>query len=72
MCKHDFIQTNSDNFTLTIPVAGYSIYKFYYELKGEENYVWDTYILVLMVFVSFTNEFHKVYFVLMLGVLTYV
>lgn len=59
MLKHDFVETNSDTFTLSIPFTAYSVYNFYYHIKGTDNYCWDIWVLSLCVFVAFTNEFHK-------------
>ena len=60
MLNHDFVETNADTFALTIPFLLVSIFNFYYELKGPENLFWDSWLLSLCVFVSLTNEFHKV------------
>jgi len=59
MLKHDFIETNADTFALSIPFTIYSVYNFYNGAKGQENYLWDTWLLTLVIFVGFTNEFHK-------------
>jgi len=59
MLNHDFVETNADTFSLSIPFTVYSVYNFYFALKGQENYLWDTWLLALVVFVGFTNEFHK-------------
>jgi len=59
MLNHDFVETNADTFALTIPFLIVSIFNFYYELKGPENLFWDSWLLSLCVFVSLTNEFHK-------------
>ncbi|XP_059158130.1 plasmanylethanolamine desaturase 1-like [Physella acuta] len=59
--RHDFIETNGDNFAVIIPFIGYSAYQFYTLSPGEiaESYNWKMYMFLLAVFVSLTNQCHK-------------
>lgn len=72
MLKHDFVETNSDTFTLSIPFTAYSVYNFYYHIKGTDNYCWDIWVLSLCVFVAFTNEFHKVRELLLISIFSHI
>lgn len=59
--RHDFIETNGDNFALTIPTMALMSYKF---LTWTEDdilavYNWQMYWFLLCIFVSFTNQIHK-------------
>ena len=58
--NHDFIETNADTFSLTIPFMVKNCYHFYAGHKTDDNLLFDSYLLSLCVFVSLTNEFHKV------------
>ena len=58
--NHDFIETNADTFSLTIPFLIKNCYHFYAGHKTDDNLLFDSYILSLCVFVALTNEFHKV------------
>ncbi|KAH9490361.1 hypothetical protein Btru_041585 [Bulinus truncatus] len=59
--RHDFIETNGDNFAVTIPVMAYTAYQFYTFSPEEiaESYNWKMYSFLLAVFVSLTNQCHK-------------
>lgn len=61
ICRHDFIETNADNFTVCIPFIAYSAYKFYTCTPEEiaSFYNWELYVFFLACFVTMTNEFHK-------------
>lgn len=59
--RHDFIETNGDNFMLIILPLAAEAYGFY-SLSREEiyyNYSWYCYVFLLAVFVSITNQIHK-------------
>lgn len=58
--NHDFIETNADTFMLTIPFTLINSYSFYTGGKSQEDLFFDTFLLSLCIFVSLTNEFHKV------------
>jgi len=58
--NHDFIETNADTFSLTIPFMVKNCYHFYAGHKTDDNLLFDSYLLSLCVFVSLTNEFHKI------------
>ena len=61
ICRHDFIETNADCFTVCVPFIGYSVYKFYTYTPEQvaATYNFEMYIFCLAVFVTMTNEFHK-------------
>lgn len=56
---HDFIETNADTFTLTIPFTLINAYRHFAGQKFEDDYFYDSFLISLCIFVSFTNEFHK-------------
>lgn len=59
--RHDFIETNGDNFAVTMFSQINMAYKFFTFTDAEiqETYNWETYIYLLSIFISFTNQFHK-------------
>ncbi|XP_074645005.1 plasmanylethanolamine desaturase 1-like [Tubulanus polymorphus] len=59
--RHDFIETNGDNFALTICATGLLTYRFL-TWEAEElraAYPWHSYLFLLAIFVSLTNQIHK-------------
>nr|XP_011429163.1 plasmanylethanolamine desaturase [Crassostrea gigas] len=59
--RHDFIETNGDNFAVTVPFLAHMAYKFV-SLSPEEinkTYNWECFVFLLAIFVSLTNQFHK-------------
>ena len=59
--NHDFIETNADTFTLTIPFMIRNLYLNLNDAKSDSDYFYDSFLISLCIFVSFTNEFHKVW-----------
>ena len=59
--RHDFVETNGDNFTVIIPILGYLAYKFTFDPldKIQTEYNYNLYAYMLAVFISLTNQFHK-------------
>ncbi|KAK3581148.1 hypothetical protein CHS0354_024678 [Potamilus streckersoni] len=59
--RHDFIETNGDNFAVILLPLAYMAYKFftYPEEVIRQNYNWEMYMFLLTIFVSLTNQFHK-------------
>jgi len=59
--RHDFIETNGDNFAVLIPVLSFMAYSFITldELAIVSHYAWYCYFFWLAVFVSVTNQIHK-------------
>ncbi|XP_076339586.1 plasmanylethanolamine desaturase 1-like isoform X2 [Tachypleus tridentatus] len=59
--RHDFIETNGDNFMVTIPSLAYMSYQFfsYPSDKIQELYNWNCYLFLLALFVATTNQIHK-------------
>ncbi|XP_045194089.2 plasmanylethanolamine desaturase-like [Mercenaria mercenaria] len=59
--RHDFIETNGDNFAVVmIPLLAMA-YKFctLSNVEIQQTYNWQMYIFLLAIFVSLTNQFHK-------------
>lgn len=61
ICRHDFIETNGDCFSVCTPVLAYSVFKFstYTPEQIASNYNFEMYLFLLVCFVTVTNEFHK-------------
>jgi len=59
--RHDFIETNGDNFAVIVPYLLYMAYKFtfYNETDIQQTYNFEVYMFLLAIFVSMTNQFHK-------------
>ncbi|KAK8378474.1 hypothetical protein O3P69_011172 [Scylla paramamosain] len=59
--RHDFIETNGDNFMLTIPGLTYMTWNFCSQSNEEvqSNYYWFAYLYLLALFVALTNQIHK-------------
>lgn len=59
--RHDFIETNGDNFTVIVPFLAYQAYAFTFNSLNDikVNYNWNLFMFLLAVFVSMTNQFHK-------------
>lgn len=59
--RHDFVETNGDNFAVTVPFLANMAYRFL-TLSPEEiqaEYNWQCFVFLLAVFVSVTNQCHK-------------
>ena len=56
--RHDFIETNGDNFAVTIPYLLYMAYKFTYfnDTDIRRSYNFEVYMFLLAMFVSMTNQ----------------
>jgi ubiquitin-conjugating enzyme E2 variant len=59
--RHDFIETNGDNFAVCLLPLVRMSYKFltYSSHEIQQTYNWEMYIFLLVVFVSLTNQIHK-------------
>ncbi|KAI5704845.1 transmembrane protein 189 [Diaphorina citri] len=59
--RHDFVETNGDNFLVTIPFLGRMTYQFLTmnEQQIKQNFNLYCFILLLAIFVAFTNQIHK-------------
>ena len=56
--RHDFIETNGDNFAICVPFLGVMAYRFM-SLNAEEIqgfYNWHMFLYLLAIFVSMTNQ----------------
>ncbi len=56
--RHDFIETNGDNFAACVPALAYMAYRFHTGSAEQiaASYNWFMYIFLLAVFVSVTNQ----------------
>ena len=56
--RHDFIETNGDNFSVTVPALAYMAYKFmtYSPDQIYHMYYWECSIFLCALFVSLTNQ----------------
>lgn len=60
--RHDFIETNGDNFMVTIPFLGRMVWDFV-TLPNEEvqnKFAWNCYVFLLAIFVAMTNQVLKI------------
>ncbi|XP_063585997.1 plasmanylethanolamine desaturase 1-like [Penaeus indicus] len=59
--RHDFIETNGDNFMLTLPGLMSMTWNFCTKTNEQiqANYYWFSYLYLLAIFVSLTNQIHK-------------
>lgn len=59
--RHDFIETNGDNFAITIPVLTRIVWQLltYDEQNIQENIQWITYWYLCCIFIAMTNQIHK-------------
>jgi plasmanylethanolamine desaturase len=60
--RHDFIETNGDNFAVTVPYLLYMAYKFtnWTDLDIRRIYNFEVYMFLLAIFVSMTNQVRRV------------
>lgn len=59
--RHDFIETNGDNFAVCLIPLARMAYKFltYTPAEIRETYSWEMYVYLLVILVSLTNQIHK-------------
>ncbi|KAK3918053.1 Plasmanylethanolamine desaturase [Frankliniella fusca] len=59
--RHDFIETNGDNFMLTIPCLARMFWDFLTKSNEDvqNNFSWTCYLFLLAIFVAMTNQIHK-------------
>ncbi|ALC39999.1 Kua [Drosophila busckii] len=59
--RHDFIETNGDNFMVGIPILGYLAHYFYAKSPSEiqQHFGWIAYVFLCSIFVAMTNQIHK-------------
>jgi ubiquitin-conjugating enzyme E2 variant len=59
--RHDFVETNGDNFAVIIPFLAHMAYKFttYTPEQISDIYVWEMFVFLIAIFVSITNQIHK-------------
>ncbi|XP_076449219.1 plasmanylethanolamine desaturase 1-like [Babylonia areolata] len=59
--RHDFVETNGDNFAILVPFLANMAYRFMTLTPEQiqEEYNWQCYVFLLAVFVSLTNQCHK-------------
>ncbi len=58
--RHDFIETNGDNFTVTVPYLFITAYRFYTYSTQDimDIYNWNCFIFILSIYVAATNQVH--------------
>ena len=56
--RHDFIETNGDNFAVTVPYLFYMAYKFTFlnDVDIRRSYNYEVYMFLLIIFISMTNQ----------------
>jgi len=56
--RHDFIETNGNNFAMTMPALIHMAYRVMYHSPEQlaSSYYFDMFLFLLAVFVSFTNQ----------------
>lgn len=56
--RHDFVETNGDNFAVNLPYLIYMAYKFTYfsDVDIRRTYNFEVYMYLLAIFVSMTNQ----------------
>ena len=56
--RHDFIETNGDNFAVIVPYLLYMAYKFTFlnDTDIRRTYNFEVYMFLLAIFVSMTNQ----------------
>ncbi|XP_076270112.1 plasmanylethanolamine desaturase Kua isoform X1 [Rhynchophorus ferrugineus] len=59
--RHDFIETNGDNFMVTIPFLSRMVWDFLVlsEDEVQRKFAWNSYVFLLAIFVAMTNQIHK-------------
>ncbi|KAF5297672.1 hypothetical protein FQA39_LY12003 [Lamprigera yunnana] len=59
--RHDFIETNGDNFMVTIPFLARMLWDFLTlpEEEVQKKFIWNCYVFLLAIFVAMTNQIHK-------------
>jgi hypothetical protein len=59
--RHDFIETNGDNFMVTIPFLARMVWDFLTlpEEDVQKKFTWNCYVFLLALFVAMTNQIHK-------------
>jgi len=60
--RHDFIETNGDNFMVAIIPAAWVTYKSIIsnnEILLQQEYAWYCYLVLFSLFISMTNQIHK-------------
>ncbi|XP_037904211.1 plasmanylethanolamine desaturase, partial [Hermetia illucens] len=59
--RHDFIETNGDNFMVAVPLLATLAYKFLTRSNHEiqQDFAWSAYLFLCSIFVAMTNQIHK-------------
>lgn len=59
--RHDFIETNGDNFMLSIPILATLAYNFMTKSPQDiqVDFGWSSYLFLCSIFVALTNQIHK-------------
>ncbi|XP_055547263.1 plasmanylethanolamine desaturase [Wyeomyia smithii] len=59
--RHDFIETNGDNFMVALPILGKLAWNFFTRSNSEiqQEYVLSAYLFLCSIFIAMTNQIHK-------------
>ncbi|XP_058452618.1 plasmanylethanolamine desaturase 1 [Malaya genurostris] len=59
--RHDFIETNGDNFMVALPILGKLAWNFFTRSNAEiqQEYVMSAYLFLCSIFIAMTNQIHK-------------
>uniref|UniRef100_A0A182K6I3 Lipid desaturase domain-containing protein n=1 Tax=Anopheles christyi TaxID=43041 RepID=A0A182K6I3_9DIPT len=59
--RHDFIETNGDNFMVALPILGKLAWNFFTRTNAEiqQDYAISAYLFLCSIFIAMTNQIHK-------------
>ncbi|XP_035776754.1 plasmanylethanolamine desaturase-like [Anopheles albimanus] len=59
--RHDFIETNGDNFMVALPILGKLAWNFFTRSNAEiqQDYAISAYLFLCSIFIAMTNQIHK-------------
>lgn len=63
--RHDFIETNGDNFMVALPILGKVAYNFLAQNSTEiqDDYPFSAYLFLCSIFVAMTNQVRTIHYV---------
>ncbi|XP_052867704.1 plasmanylethanolamine desaturase [Anopheles cruzii] len=59
--RHDFVETNGDNFAVALPILGKLAWNFFTRTNAEiqQDYAISAYLFLCSIFIAMTNQIHK-------------